>query len=105
MAPLIEDPWRVFPCSGEPAGCTASFEDPEFAAVGRETVYYVRAIQEPTPAVNGDPMRCIRDASGRCTAARECAGTGRIGGGEVDDCLAPVEERAWSSPLFVRPQG
>jgi hypothetical protein len=48
--------------------------------------------------VNGDPLRCERDAQGRCIEARPC---GTLPSGLPDDCLAPVEERAWSSPIFV----
>jgi len=92
LAPLIEDPWRVLPCAGpDPAVCSATFEDPGFAAGGRDVLYYVRAIQEPTPAVNADPLRCERDAQGRCVAAHPCP--------PGHDCLAPAEERAWSSPI------
>ncbi len=98
VRPLVEDPWRSFPCPGEGTGCVVEFGDDEFAADGRETVYYVRAIQAPSPAVNGDPLRCERDAGGRCLKSRPC---GRLPNGLPDDCLAPVEERAWSSPIFL----
>jgi len=77
-------------------------EDPDFRAAGREHVYYVRAIQEPTPAVNGDPLRCERDAAGRCVKTRPCYASGPDFDPD-DECLAPVEERAWSSPIFVSP--
>lgn len=99
---LIEDPWKVFDCPVEPAGCRVEFEDSELLSSGREAVYYVRAIQEPTPAVNGDPLECERDEHGRCVAGRLCRGGG-LEGGVVEDCLADVEERAWSSPIFVSP--
>ncbi len=92
---LIEDPWRVLPCPALGEGCVSAFEDPGFS---RETVYYVRAVQAPSPAVNGDPLRCERDARGRCVRAEPC---GLLPDGTPDDCLAPVEERAWSSPIFV----
>ncbi|MDJ0789341.1 MAG: DUF3604 domain-containing protein [Myxococcota bacterium] len=95
---LIEDPWRSLPCPDSRDGCVLRFEDPDFATLGRDTVYYVRAIQEPSPAVNGDPLRCERDAEGRCVRARPC---GDGPDGLPDDCLAPVEERAWSSPIFA----
>ena len=49
---LIEDPWRVFPCTGDTETCSAEFEDPEFQADGREALYYVRAIEAPSLAVN-----------------------------------------------------
>jgi hypothetical protein len=103
VPPLIEDPWRVLDCPADPAGCKVTFTDPEFVDAARETLYYVRAIQAPSPAVNGDPLRCERDAEGRCTRARLCEGTGRLDSAPTDDCLAPVEERAWSSPIWVTP--
>jgi len=91
---LIEDPWRVLPCTpASESGCVVQLEDPSFVEGGRDALYYVRAIQEPTPAVGGDPLHCERDAEGRCLEASPCP-AGR-------DCLAPIEERAWSSPIFV----
>jgi len=96
VAALVEDPWRVLPCPGDPAGCVVEFEDPDHAADGRDAVYYVRAIQQPTPHVNGDGLRCTFDEEGICVEVRPC----RAGAGE-DDCLAPAEARAWSSPIFV----
>ncbi|MEZ4332952.1 MAG: DUF3604 domain-containing protein [Myxococcota bacterium] len=95
IAPLIEDPWRRFACDGSPEGCTVRFDDPEFAAGGRDTVYYVRAIEPPAPAINADGIRCERDAEGRCLEATRCSR--RLG----DDCLGTEEPRAWSSPIFV----
>ena len=68
----------------------------------REHLYYVRALQERTPAVNGDPMRCTRDAQGRCLTARSCPASGPDFDPR-DDCLSPVRERAWSSPIWLRP--
>ena len=52
VADLVEDPWKTFSCPAGTAGCLVEFEDPDFAGAAREAVYYVRAIQEPTPAVN-----------------------------------------------------
>jgi len=98
---LIDDPWRVLPC---PPGdvCTVEFHDPEFRAAGRSTLYYVRAIQEPTPAVNGAGLRCQkRDERGVCLEVDPCYGDYRTP--PEDDCLTPVQERAWSSPIFVDP--
>jgi len=103
LAGLIEDPWKILPCEPDPAGCSVAFEDPEFSTIARETVYYVRAIQEPTPAVNGDPLRCERDAEGNCLRARPCYASGPLFDPD-DDCLAPIEERAWSSPIFLDPR-
>jgi hypothetical protein len=98
---LIEDPWKILPC---PPGdvCSVELEDPEFVAGGRSALYYARAIQEPTPAVNGAGLRCReRDARGVCLAVDPCYGDYRTPAS--DDCLAPVQERAWSSPIFVDP--
>ena len=102
VGPLIEDPWRTFPCDPDSEVCVVEFEDPEFVEGEREFVYYVRALQEPSLAVNGDPMRCERDADGACIEARPCPAGGPDFDPE-DDCLSPVQERAWSSPIFVRP--
>jgi hypothetical protein len=59
----------------------------------------VRAIQEPTPKVNGGNLRCEYDADGNCVKMNICYGGYRTNPDE--DCLWDVEERAWSSPLFV----
>ena len=98
--PLVEDPWRVLPCRAGSAGCEVTFEDPEHATLGGEVAYYVRAIQEPTPAVNAGGLRCTRDAAGRCLDVNPCYGDSRTPAD--DDCLSSNEERAWSSPIFVR---
>jgi hypothetical protein len=100
---LIEDPWRVFACDGNPAGCAVRFEDKDFAAASRDTLYYVRAIQEPSLVVNAGNLRCTRDADGNCTGVRPCFGDYRTD--YEDDCTAPEEERAWSSPIFVNRSG
>ena len=95
---LIEDPWRVLPCRGAAAGCEVVFEDPEFPSGARDSLYYVRALQEPTPQINGAGLDCVRDASGRCTEVRRCR-AGLVEGSEDDDCLALARARAWSSML------
>ena len=97
---LIEDPWRRYDCPSDLAGCTVEFEDPEFVAGGRDVVYYVRALQEPTPAVNAGGLRCTYDAQGECVKVNPCYGDYRTP--YTDDCLAPNEERAWSSPIYLR---
>ncbi len=99
VASLIEDPWRVHDCPAGAPGCVFEFEDPDHPGAGRDTLYYARALQEPTPHVNGDGLRCERDAAGACVRVRPCrAGTG-------DDCLGPDQARAWSSPIFVDSAG
>ena len=99
---LIDDPWRRFECPEDRSGCVVEFTDPEFLTAGREAVYYVRAVQEPTPAVNAAGLRCEWDADGNCRP-RPCWGDVRTPLDE--DCLAPAAERAWSSPIYVRPAG
>jgi hypothetical protein len=96
---LIEDKWRVFPCEPSAAGCVVQFEDPDFVAAARPAVYYVRAIEEPSPAVNGGQLRCKYDESGRCIEVHPCYGDYRTA--RADDCLNTIEERAWSSPIYL----
>jgi hypothetical protein len=99
VAPLIEDPWRRFYCAPDPTGCTVRFQDEQFAETGRDSVYYVRALQEPTPAINGANLRTEFDADGKPLRVTPCYGGWQA---PADDaCLAPVSERAWSSPIFV----
>ena len=85
---MIQDPWKTIPCQGT-GECNIEFEDQDFS---RDTVYYVRAIQKPTPAINGASL-----------SAREefklCKGSFRTN--LNDDCLSLVSERAWSSPIYI----
>ena len=74
------------------AGCEVEFEDPSFGKGGREVAYYVRAIQEPTPAINGQGLRCTYDAEGRCVEVNPCYSNDRTPAD--DDCLGETEERA-----------
>lgn len=100
VAGLIEDVWRTLPCNDQGQGCTVEFSDPEFTRAGRDTVYYVRAIQEPTPRINGANLRPTRDESGAVTEVDLCWGDWRTP--RSDTCAADVEERAWASPIYVR---
>jgi hypothetical protein len=97
---LIEDPWKVLPCEPDATGCTQTFTDPDFVREGRSALYYVRAIEAPSQAVNAGLLRCEKDAAGNCTKVRSC-----IDAPEGDDCLAETEERAWSSPIFLSAAG
>jgi hypothetical protein len=97
LSALIEDPWRSFPCRPDPGGCEVEVRDEEFAGGGRDAVYYARAIEAPSPAIHGDPLRCTTDAEGRCLTVDPC----NAATDWRDDCLDPIEERAWSSPIFV----
>lgn len=98
-AELIQDPWRRFLCPPDPAGCVVRFTDPEPIERGRDAVYYVRVLQEPTPAINGGGYRTRYDSQGNAVAIQPCYADWR--GDPGDDCLQPVRERAWSSPIFV----
>jgi hypothetical protein len=100
IASLVDDPWRVHTCEPGADGCRFEFSDPEFAAAGRDAVYYVRAIEAPSLAVNADNLRCERGEDGECTSVDFC-----LDAGFEDDCLAETEERAWSSPIYVNHQG
>jgi len=85
IAPLIEDPWKSIACELDEAGCTVTFTDPEFPRLGRDTAYYVRAVEEPRLTVNAAAKQ------GVLCEARD----------DGEDCLAPEEPAAWSSPIYV----
>ncbi len=97
---LIDDPWKVFACEDSGEGCSASFSDAEFPPSGRPALYYARALQEPTPTVAADPLRCVRDAAGDCISTRPCYASGPKFD-PSDECRADAPEHAWSSPIFV----
>ncbi len=88
ISPLIRDPWKTIQCPQE-GQCIAEFEDQNFS---RDSVYYVRAIQRPSLAINGSPL-----------FQREnfelCKGSFRTD--LEDNCLSMTGERAWSSPIYV----
>jgi hypothetical protein len=94
---LIEDPWRTSACELDPTGWYVTFEDPDSMTGARDTLYYVRAIEEEPQAIHADNLRCSRDDEGVWTAVDRC------GSAETakDDCLKPTGQRAWSSPIFV----
>ena len=96
---LIEDPWKTIACNDTGNGCSARFTDPEFADSDRMATYYARAIQEPSMKINGDNLRCTYDDEGNCIKVDICYGDGRTA--RNDDCLSEIEERAWSSPIYV----
>ena len=96
---LIEDPWKTFTCEPSQEGCEVEFTDEQFEGSNREIVYYVRAIQESTEAINGSGFECDLDENGRCLKINLCGDPKGKGKG---DCLSLTEERAWSSPIFVK---
>ncbi len=102
IASLIDDPWKSFACPADGGGCQIEFVDPDLAQTDREHIYYVRALQAPTLALNGGTLRCERDASGSCIQAHPCRPP-PVGEPWSDDCMSPIEEQAFSSPIFVGP--
>jgi hypothetical protein len=98
---LIQDPWQTFACSGDAKGCTVEFSDPDPVVATREAIYYVRAVEKATPTINGGGLRCEYNEKHECIAVKPCYGDLRTGLG--DDCKAPAEQRAWSSPIYVDP--
>ena len=87
---LIQDPWLVVECKKNNSGCIVEFEDPDF---NRDSSYYVRAIQEETPAING---KNITIENGE---VKICKGSFKTS--LKDDCLSLINERAWSSPIYL----
>jgi hypothetical protein len=96
---LVEDPWKTFECPKLASGCDVEVEDEDFVGGARDALYYVRAIQEPTLAVNAAGLRCSSDETRPCAEVEPCHGDWRTP--HDDDCLAPTEERAWSSPIYL----
>ena len=96
---LIEDSWKTFECKPSQQGCEIEFTDEEFTEGYRDSIYYVRAIQEPSPVVNGGNLRCTYNEEGECIKVNICYGDARTD--KEDDCLTLSEERAWSSPIYL----
>jgi hypothetical protein len=96
IADLVEDPWKTLPCPASTDACVVEFDDPDFARGRRDALYYVRAVQAETPAINAGGLRCEDEA---CEEPRPCYGDFRTP--RNDDCLSPHEERAWSSPIYL----
>lgn len=95
VAPLIQDPWQRFECPGT-EHCEVEFSDPEFETLARDALYYVRALQEPTPMINGQPMLCEeKNAAGDCIRYHRCEDKADA------RCQSMNQERAWSSPIFI----
>jgi hypothetical protein len=88
ISPLIQDPWKIISCQSN-SECIVDFEDEEYS---RDSVYYVRAIQDETPAINGSLLSSREDF-------KLCKGSYKT---DLDDnCLSMTNERAWSSPIYV----
>ena len=93
ISDLIHDVWKSFECSNNQF-CEITFTDEEFS---RDSAYYVRAIQEPTLAINGKQIEIYPDQEKNI--ANICKGSYQTN--LDDDCLSQSQERAWSSPIFV----
>jgi len=97
---LIEDKWKVFDCPVDASGCSFTFTDKEFDKGKRDTVYYVRAIEQSSKAINANNLRCENDMLGNCKSTNICEGSALLTPYE-DDCLEDTQERAWSSPIYL----
>lgn len=97
LGALIDDPWLSFACDPDPAGCVVTFSDSDYPSSGRDAVYYARAIEEPSDTINGDTLRCQAGDGTACDRVEPCDPWAPA----EEACLAPVEHRAWSSPIFV----
>ncbi len=95
---LIEDPWRSFSCEPSQEGCVVEFGDDQFLGGNREVIYYARAIQESSMAINAGGVSCDLDDSKKCVKVNLCGDEDGQGEG---DCLGETRERAWSSPIFI----
>ena len=95
---LIFDVWKSFDCKPSQQGCQFEFTDDEFSKQSRDSIYYVRAIQEASPVVNAGNLRCSYNEKGECIKVNICYGDARTD--KEDDCLSLSEERAWSLSLI-----
>ena len=85
-APLIEDPWRTLRVRAERDRLRRAVRGSGLRRLAAaRAVYYVRAIEEPSPAVNAGNLRCKYDESGNCIEAHPCYGDYRTPAS--DDCL------------------
>jgi len=98
IANLIEDPFLIHDCPADQTGCEFQFSDSSFDEEARDTLYYARAIQEPRPTINSEPIKCERDEEGNCIKAEICYGDYRSGD---SNCLTEKDVRAWSSPIYL----
>tara|TARA_Y100001970_G_scaffold41789_1_gene51924 strand:+ start:32982 stop:35222 length:2241 start_codon:yes stop_codon:yes gene_type:complete len=100
ISKLIQDKWKVYQCPKDQQGCIFTFTDNKFEQNKRDVVYYVRAIEEPSEAINSLSLRCDYDRFGNCLKTNICSGSS-LETPYQDDCLGDIEERAWSSPIFI----
>jgi len=91
---LINNKFFVKKCGSET--CEFTFDDKNYS---RDSLYYVKAIQEKTPAINAGNLRCKRDVKGRCISTNACRESNGVA--FADNCREEIGERAWSSPIYV----
>jgi len=99
LGSVIHDVWKSFDCPADGQGCSVEFTDDDFARAQRDSLYYVRAIQQATATINGGTLQCQYDENGQCIKVNVCYVDERTPAD--DNCLADSEHRAWSSPIFV----
>ena len=75
------------------------FSDEQYSANGRDSVDYVRAIEEPSMRINAGNLRCDFDEFGNCNKVNLCYGNYKTS--RNDNCTMMSEERAWSSPIYL----
>jgi hypothetical protein len=85
----------VFDC--DDTSCEIEFTDEQFKFGKRDAIYYVRAIEEASQALSADPLRCEFDEFGNCIQTKIC----QEGYRKTEECVGPVEHRAWSSPIYL----
>jgi hypothetical protein len=91
IAELINDAWKTIECPKNNKICEVTFTDNDYI---RDSVYYVRAIQEETLSINGKQIH-MNDSGD----VKICKGSYKTD--LQNDCLFPSSERAWSSPIFI----
>ena len=99
---LIMDPWKIIDCPKEGNGCRVRFSDEDYSSDKRDSVYYVRAIEEPSLRINAGNLRCDFDEQGNCKKVNICYGNYKTS--RDDNCTMMSEERAWSSPIYINYQ-
>jgi hypothetical protein len=94
VADLIKDTWKTIQCPKNNKICEVTFTDDDFI---RDSLYYVRAIQEQTSVINGKQLNMTYNNNEKII--KICKGSYKTD--LNDSCLSKSEERAWSSPIYV----